>query len=343
MQAQALPSRQAEVPPRVSIVLPLYNSSEEIESTFSELDRQLYRDREIVLVDDGSSDSTLERARSLSSGRGDIRVVGTEHRGPAHARNEGLSHSRGEIVFFTESDCVYDPTYLQKAVEALDSHPDAAAVCLTGAPLITRPTLATSCIDIENKVQHRLLQQGKIEPFYAWVFRREVLLKLGGYDDKLFQGEDRDLFRRLKAANYSVAWVPGVNWRHIRNQTLPQMAPKWYSRGKTRLLYVLKHRRGADMAKSVLPLWATVLGAISLFLSPLLGAVVLGLVAALFIGRTVEVMSISWSSVTTKRSFLGYPLFILVRNFSIGLGYSVALVAVMKRKALGQTVSWENL
>lgn len=343
MQTATQPAGVAEAPPKVSIVLPLYNSSEELDSALSDLDKQLYRDREIVLVDDGSSDNTLARARSLSSGRGDIHVVGTEHRGPAHARNEGLSHSRGEIVFFTESDCVYDPTYLQKAVEALDSHPEAAAVCLTGAPLITRPTLATSCIDIENKVQHRLLEQGKIEPFYAWVFRRKVLLKLGGYDDRLFQGEDRDLFRRLKAADNSVVWVPGVNWRHIRNQTLPQMASKWFSRGKTRLLYVLKHRRGVDMAKSVLPFWATVLGLVFLFLSPLLGAGILVLVAALFLGRTIQVMRISWSSVARKRSYLGYPLFILVRNFSIGLGYSFALATVAKRKVLGERISWENL
>jgi glycosyltransferase involved in cell wall biosynthesis len=343
VQVTERPAEIRRIAPRVSIVLPLYNSSKELASAVSQLDKQSYLDREIVLVDDGSSDGTYEAAKALSSGRNDMLVVRTVHSGPAHARNEGLSISHGEIVFFSESDCVYDPAYLQRAVDALDSKPEAAAVCLTGAPLVTRSTLATSCIDIENKVQHRLLEQGKIEPFYAWVFRRDVLMKLGGFDDRLFQGEDRDLFMRVKNANYSVAWVSGVNWQHIRDQTLSQMASKWFTRGRTRLLYLIKHRRVTDILKALLPFWATVVGALLLFWSPLVGAGVLLLVVALFAGRTLQIMRTSWSLVQRRRSFLGYPLFILVRNFSTGLGYSIAMVTVLKRRVQGQPTSWENL
>jgi glycosyltransferase involved in cell wall biosynthesis len=343
VQAAAHPGELGRAAPRVSVVLPLYNSSKELASALSELDKQSYLDREIVLVDDGSSDGTWEAAKALSSGRSDISLVRTEHSGPAHARNEGLSISHGEIVFFSESDCVYDPAYIQRAVDALDSKPEAAAVCLTGAPLIARSTLATGCIDIENKVQHRQLERGRIEPFYAWVFRRSVLLKLGGFDDRLFQGEDRDLFKRLKEANYSVAWVPGVNWRHIRDQTLSQMASKWFTRGRTRLLYLFKHRRTMDTLKATLPFWATVLGVLLLFWSPLAGVGVLVLVAALFVGRTLQIMRISWPLVEKKRSYLGYPIFILVRNFSTGLGYSIALVTILKRRIQGKATGWENL
>jgi glycosyltransferase involved in cell wall biosynthesis len=324
-------------------VLPLYNSSKGLASAFSELDRQSYIDREIVLVDDGSTDGTWDAASALASGRSDVRLVRTVHGGPAHARNEGLAVSHGEIVFFSESDCVYDPAYLQRAVDALDSNPSASAVCLTGAPLLTRSTLATRCIDIENKVQHRLLEKGKIVPFYAWVFRRSVLLGLGGFDDRLFQGEDRDLFLRLKDANHAVAWVSGVNWRHIRDQTLSQMATKWFSRGRTRVLYLVKHRRARDTLKALLPFWATVLGVLLLVWTPLVGAAILLLVAALFAGRTLQVMRVAWPVVQSKRSFLGYPLFILVRNFSTGLGYSIALVTILKRRIQGKSTAWENL
>jgi len=343
VQSAAHSAELGKVAPRVSIVLPLYNSSKELASALSELDRQSYHDREIVLVDDGSSDGTWEAATALSSGRGDVLLVRTAHRGPAHARNEGLSVSHGEIVFFSESDCVYDPAYLQRAVDALDSEPEAAAVCLTGAPLITRPTLATSCIDIENKVQHRLLERGNIEPFYAWVFRRSVLLKLGGFDDRLFQGEDRDLFARLKSASYPVAWVPGVNWQHVRDQTLTQMASKWFTRGRTRVLYLIKHRRATDLLKAVLPVWVAVIGALLLPWYPLLGAAALLLVAAVFIWRTLQTMRVSWPLVQRKRAFFGYPVFILVRNFSTGLGYSIALVTVLKRSIQGKATGWENL
>ena len=329
--------------PKVSIVLPMYNSAADVAEVLAELDRQSYRDREIILVDDGSTDQTRKVATDLTSGRKDVTVVETNHGGASHARNAGVEKARGEIVFFAESDCVYDPMYLQRAVDSLASDPKAGAVCLTGAPLITRSTLATQCIDIENKVQHQLLNQGKIKPFYAWVYRKEVLMELGGFDEKLFQGEDKDLFSRVKKAGYTIAWVPGVNWWHRRDQTTPQLAKKWFTRGRTRVLFSIKHRRILDILKTVAPFWVTVFGVILLIWSPVLGVLVLLFVALLFIGTTLKVMRISWPVVKRKRTFLGYPLFVMTRNFSMAMGYSIALVTILVRKIEGKETAWNNV
>jgi cellulose synthase/poly-beta-1,6-N-acetylglucosamine synthase-like glycosyltransferase len=263
--------------------------------------------------------------------------------GASHARNVGVQNARGQIVFFAESDCVYDEMYLQRAVERLDSEPEAGAVCLTGAPLITRKTLATECIDIENKVQHRLLNEGKIKPFYAWVYRKEVLTKLGGFDEKLFQGEDKDLFMRLEGAHYAVAWVSGVNWWHRRDQTTIELAKKWFTRGKTRVLYSIKHRRVVEMLKTLVPLWATIFGFIVLAWSPVVGILVLVVVALVFIGDTLRIMKISWSVVERKRGFLGYPLFVMTRNFSMAMGYTIALFTILVRKIEGKETAWNSI
>jgi glycosyltransferase involved in cell wall biosynthesis len=329
--------------PRVSIVLPVYNSAKELPAALSELDKQSFRDREIVIADDGSTDQTWNIATELSAGREDVVLIKTDHSGASHARNAGVERARGEIIFFSESDCVYDEAYLQRAVESLDSNRNAGAVCLTGAPLITRSTLATECIDIENKVQHRLLDQGKIKPFYAWVYRRDVFLKLGGFDEKLFQGEDKDLFKRLEKADYAVAWVPGVNWRHLRNQTTPELAKKWFTRGRSRVLYSIKHRRILEVLKTLAPFWVTVFGVLLLLRSPILGALVLLLVALLFVTNTIRVMRISWPLVRRKRTFFGYPVFVMTRNFSMAMGYSVALLTIPIRKIQGKEIAWNNL
>ncbi len=329
--------------PRVSIIIPFYNSSADVAASLAELDRQSYRDREIILVDDGSTDETAKVAAEVSAGRKDVVVVETEHGGPSHARNAGVQKAKGEIVFFAESDCVYDEGYLQKAVERLDAQPDAGAVCLTGAPLITRSTLATRCLDIENKVQHRLLDQGKIRPFYAWVYRTDVLKRLGGFDEKLFQGEDKDLFARLEAAHYGVAWVPGVNWRHRRDQTTPQLAKKWFTRGRTRVLYSLKQRRAADFAKTLIPFWTTVLGVVLLVWSPLIGGVLILLVALLFVASTIRIMRVAWPVVEDRWAFVGYPLFVLTRNFSMAMGYSVALLNILVNRIRGKEIAWSSV
>jgi len=309
----------------------------------SELDKQTYRNRELIMVDDGSFDETWEVANQLSSGRPDVAAIRTEHLGASHARNAGASKASGGIIIFAESDCVYDERFVQKAVESLNSQPKAGAVCLTGAPLITRATLATRCIDVENKVQHKLLNEGKIKPFYAWVYKKDVFSSLGGFDERLFQGEDKDLFSRLTGAGYSVSWVPGVNWRHRRDQTTFQMVQKWITRGRSRILYALKHRQASDIAKTLIPFWVTVVGILALFWFPLVGAVLLLAVVVAFVVQSARIAAISWSEVEKKSVFLGYPAFIVARNFSMALGYSVALVKVLERKVQGKETNWNNV
>jgi len=320
---------------RVTAVLPAYNEEENVVQALREIDKQSYKDRELIVVDDGSTDGTSAVALAWTGSRADIQVIRTEHSGPSHARNTGALAAKGDILFFTESDCTYSEDYLENAVRKLDEEGASSAVCLTGAPLKTRSTLATECIDIENKVQHRLLNEGKIRPFYAWVFRRDPFLRVGGFDEKLFQGEDKDLFKRFEASGYKVAWIPGIHWWHRRDQTTWSLAKKWYARGKSRVLYVLKHRLIMDLAKSILPISATIAGLVFLAFFPLLGAALVLMVLAAFLGQSLRVARMSWNQTDKHLAYLGYPAFVLIRNFSTGIGYMAGLFRI----AIGHRVS----
>ncbi len=186
-----------------------------------------------------------------------------------------------------------------------------------------RSTVATECIEIENKVQHKLLESGRIKPFYAWVYTKRAFQELGGFDERLFQGEDKDLFQRLEGTGHKVAWVPGINWRHERDQTLGELARKWFKRGQSRVLYVTKHRLVVDLVKTLFPLWLTVLGVGILPFSPLVGELLLLAVFAAFALRTVRTTALVWNRVEKRRYFAFYLPFLVVRNFSSGLGYTV--------------------
>ena len=67
-----------------------------------------------------------------------------------------------------------------------------------------------------------------------------------------------------------------------------------------------------------------------------MGGLVILFVALLFVAHTLRVMRISWPVVERKRTFLGYPIFVLTRNFSMAMGYSVALVMILVRKIEGK-------
>ena len=327
----------------VSVVVPFYNAEKDVPSILGEIRKQTYQNLEVIVVDDGSTDQTLAVATKMCSQISDARAVGTNHGGASHARNVGLQASRGDTVIFMEADCTYAEDYIQKAVELLDVQPEISAVCLTGAPLKLRHTLAVECIDVENKVQHRLLNEGKIRPFYAWVYRRQAISSVGGFDEKLFQGEDKDLFRRFEGAGYKVGWIPGVNWWHKRDQTLQELAGKWFSRGRMRLLYSLKHRLFGEIMRTLTPLWLTIIGVLIALAAPLLGfGIIVVVVAAVFL-YSLRNVYISWPLVARKRVYIGYPLFVLARNFSTALGYSWALVAIAVRRLEGKEVNWSSV
>ena len=314
----------------MSIVLPAYNEQQEIESAISEMEKQSYKNREILIVDDGSTDNTFNAAKQIAVALNDIQVITTSHGGPSHARNVGIKSSSGEIVFFGECDCTYSADYLELAVKALQDKPTAGAVCLTGGPLEIRRTVAIRCIYLENVLQHTLLNAGKIKPFYAWVYRKEALDKVGGFDENLFQGEDKDLFRRVVSDGNEIAWIPGIHWWHKRSETLFEMAKKWFSRARTRLLFSLKNRLFFDMAKTMAPVWLVVLGIVLLISSQyLVGGILLAVVAAGIFVQAFRTMTATWSSVTEKSVYVYYPVYLATRNFSSGLGYTYGLIRLI--------------
>ena len=313
---------------RVTVILPVYNEEDMAASVLQEIDGQTYRDRELIVVDDGSKDGTNAAVAGRIGSRSDARIIRTEHLGPSNARNAGAKAANGDILFFTEADCTYTPDYIEKAVANLDSHPGSDAVCLTGAPLKTRSTLATECIEIENKVQHRLLREGKLMPFYAWVFRRDAFLAVGGYDERLFQGEDKDLFKRFEGTGHKVEWIPGIHWWHRRDQTIWSLAKKWFKRGKSRVLYSLKHKLVFDLLKTILPLWILIAGLLIIVVNPVVGILLVLAVAGALAGQSIRVAILSWQDVNRHWIFVGYAMFIAIRNFSTSIGYQIGLLSL---------------
>jgi glycosyltransferase involved in cell wall biosynthesis len=110
---------------RASVVIPLYNKAESVRATVSSVLRQSYADFELIVVDDGSTDSSGLLVASIEDRR--IRVVSQANAGPGAARNRGLAEARGEYVTFLDADDEWEPKFLELGVAALDGHPDCGA------------------------------------------------------------------------------------------------------------------------------------------------------------------------------------------------------------------------
>ncbi len=111
--------------PRVSVVIPLYNKPESVLAAVQSVLRQSYADFELIVVDDGSTDSSPSVVTGIEDRR--LRLVSQANAGPGAARNRGLGDALGEYVTFLDADDEWEPEFLELGVSALDGHPESGA------------------------------------------------------------------------------------------------------------------------------------------------------------------------------------------------------------------------
>ena len=107
--------------PLVSIIIPAYNTSEYIAGMLQDVFNQTYKNIEIIVVDDGSTDNTIEIITEFNR-MGGVRIVSLEHAGVSAARNAGLALAQGEKVFFWDSDDSMEPDTIEQCLAFCEKH-----------------------------------------------------------------------------------------------------------------------------------------------------------------------------------------------------------------------------
>lgn len=190
--------------PLVSAVIPTYNRASTICRAVDSILQQTYSSIEVIVVDDGSKDSTLE---VLSAYGSRIRVVAQENKGPAIARNRGIEAAHGSIVAFLDSDDIWLPTKIEKQVALMEKAHPSFPCCLCNARLHLGAGVTTSSFS------YALLSPAHPEGLWLNVseilatrfimfiqmaaIRRTALEKIGGFDESITYLEDYDLPLRL--------------------------------------------------------------------------------------------------------------------------------------------------
>lgn len=125
---------------RVSVVVPLYNKSAWIARCLDSIAGQSYRDFEVVVVDDGSTDDSA--AKVEKRGDANLRLIRQANAGPGAARNRGVAEARGDLIAMLDADDAWDPEYLAESVRILDNYGERVA-CLTWAMMEFPARLST--------------------------------------------------------------------------------------------------------------------------------------------------------------------------------------------------------
>lgn len=215
--------------PCVSVVVAAYNADRTVGDCVDSLLAQTYpKDKvEVLVVDNGSTDGTEAVLRTYD---GRIEVLHERKRGPAAARNIGLGAAQGELVAFTDADCVADADWLRRIVEP---HDDSSVGIVGGTILSRRPS---NWVERFGEVIHDHRKSIHVfRPPYAitmnWCSRLAVLDELNRFDERFRRTEDVDLSYRAVQAGYSLVFQPHAIVYHQNVGTLPALFRKGYQHG----------------------------------------------------------------------------------------------------------------
>lgn len=192
----------------VSVVIPCYNHAQYLGAAIQSVLAQTYRDFQIIVVDDGSTDDTAQVAGGFGTA---VRYVFQPNAGLSAARNTGIRVSCGEYLAFLDADDLWLPNFLATLVPRLDRDTRLGAV-YSGSRFVDeeghfQPQRITRTVPADRL--HATLTSGDFFPAHAVLVRKSVLNSVGFFDESLCASEDWDMWLRV-SAKYPFAGISSV-------------------------------------------------------------------------------------------------------------------------------------
>lgn len=212
--------------PFVTVIVPVWNGGALIRGCVASLEAQTYpRDRyEIIVVDNGSTDDTADIVRAFPEVRLMFEPVASSYR----ARNLALTAAAGELVAFTDADCVAASDWIRAGVALFGERPD-TGVAAGRIEFYDTGAGAKMCSDYD-RIFATFDQEGNARAGWAvtanWMSWKSVVDAVGGFDSTLKSIGDSDLARRIRNAGHPIVYAPDMLVRHPTRASFAELAAK---------------------------------------------------------------------------------------------------------------------
>jgi len=206
---------------KVTVIIPLYNARDVIRQTVESVLAQTWKDYEIVVIDDGSSDGSGDIVKEFGDR---IRYFRQTNAGVAKARNRGIAESKGQYIALLDHDDLWHPTKLEKQVFVLNQRPEIGMV-ITDVAHIDREGKPMGIIGRGHNTSEtfaRLFVRGYVPTPSAAMIRKAALDEVGGFDESFHSAglDDHDLWPRI-AESYEIFCIPEPLTYHRNRETKP--------------------------------------------------------------------------------------------------------------------------
>ncbi|MEX8548513.1 MAG: glycosyltransferase family 2 protein [Mucilaginibacter sp.] len=205
--------------PLVSIIIPVYNAEKYITKTITSALNQTWRNIEIIIIDDGSTDNSLAIAKQFKNEH--IVILSKQNQGASKARNKGLQEAKGAFIQFLDADDLLSPNKIAEQVKLLLQNPEKIAVCSTvhffdnQNPYEALPSAYEDSFlfDTDNPAEFLInlyggdTNRGSMVQTSAWLTPTDIIKKAGKWSEFYLPDEDGDYFCRAVLASKGIIYA----------------------------------------------------------------------------------------------------------------------------------------
>jgi len=311
---------------KFSVIIPVYNAMNTVEPCLRAVTQQSFdrKEYEIIVVDDGSTDMTPDIIRKFP-----VQYFRQENQGPATARNKGAQEAKGEIILFTDADCMPQNNWIEEMVKPFD---DPKVMAVKGAYKTNQSALTARFAQIEFEERFEMLK--KVESIdmvdtYSAGYRRSIFLSFGGFDSSfpVANNEDTEFSYKMSQAGQRMVFNPNAIVYHLNHpDSIMRYARLKFWRGYWRMVvyrrYPSKMLRDSytpqTLKTQILFLFLFLIGFPLVWLTPHL------IIYPLFFSIAGFILSVlPLTLLALKKDILVgilSPFFVSIRSFSLGLG-----------------------
>lgn len=186
----------------ISIVIPLYNKERYIEKTLNSVLRQSFGNFEIILVDDGSTDQSINLINKFKDDR--VKVISIENSGVSNARNVGIRNAKYDWIALLDADDIWDGIYLEKVVEVINNN-SLVNIISTNYYKCYRNNSNVVAFDLQSGIITSYLAYNTLTSSSA-IIHKSVFNEVGGFNIDIKYGEDQDMWLRA-SLKYDIFFI----------------------------------------------------------------------------------------------------------------------------------------
>lgn len=214
-----------------SVIIPFFNNMSTLTKTVDSLLKCEPAPDEIILVDDGSTDHSHSAVETLP-----VKLIRCEHLGRATALNRGISQAKGELLLFTDADCIVPVDWVEKILDKLNPE-EFSGIGGNLMPSHFTPVETAKVLRYVHEFETDYILSGNYSRFCLngnnMAILKKAVVSVGGFDETFFHGADADLTRRLLNKGHKLLRTTTITTTHLKVDTFKSFLLTSFKRGST--------------------------------------------------------------------------------------------------------------